>query len=183
MKRFLRAATLAAIVVAMLSACASPYAPYGATGGYTDRQIDDNTFEVSFKGNGKTPEAMVWNYWIYRCAEVTSKNGFRYFAQMAAAPKTSWNGNATDAPSMQKTRYVAPTYIYVPGGTTVVRTWRANAVIRTFKPPMPESVPYALDADVVMAMLKDYVSSGGSKPAPTKEELLQKAAVRYGKTA
>jgi hypothetical protein len=52
-----------------------------------------------------------------------------------------------------------------------------------FKPPVPAEVPFALDATKVMEMLGDYVKSGGTKPAPKREEVLERAGVRFGKPA
>lgn len=48
-------------------------------GGYSDHQIDTNTFRVSFRGNGFTSEDEVQDYLLRRCAEVTRKAGFDYF--------------------------------------------------------------------------------------------------------
>jgi len=177
----IRSSRIAAWVasIALLAGCASPYGPHGATGGYKDTKIDDSTYLVRFDGNGNTPREKVWNYWIYRCAELTVTNGYQYFAQMATEqPKTLWDEDT--GWHMQNTKgYVAPTYIYVPGST--VYTYHASAVIHMFKPPLPTDVSYAIDAPVVMEMLKDYVTSGGTKPAPKREEVLQRAGVRFGK--
>jgi hypothetical protein len=167
--------------IALLAGCASPYGPAAGRGGYKDTKIDDNTFAVRFDGNGKTSADMVWNYWIYRCAELTVQNGFQYFAQLRTEqPKTSGFDGSGDDWQMQKTKgsYHAPTYIYVPGGTSTIRTWHANATIKMFKPPLPADVNYALDAKIVMEMLKDYVSSEGTKPAPKRDELLERASLR-----
>ena len=172
---------LAAVIacVALLAGCATAYGPAGATGGYKDTKIDDETYQVRFDGNGKTPREMVWNYWIYRCAELTVQNGYQYFAKMTAAPPKV---SATDGDGWQMRNakgYVAPTYIYVPGQT--IYTYHADGVIRMFKAPLPAEVPYALNAPLVMEMLNDYVKSGGTKPAPTRDQVLERAGVRFGK--
>jgi len=178
MKGFHRLATSVACF-ALLAGCATSYGPSGATGGYKETKIDDDTFQVRFDGNGNTPRDKVTNYWIYRCAELTVQNGYQYFTQVSQTPKTSWQEG--DGWHMQQTKgYRAPTYVYTPG--TTVYTYHADAVIRMFKTPMPADVPFALNATLVMEMLQDYVKSGGTKPAPTRDELLQRAGVRFGQS-
>lgn len=44
------------LVVAALTACATPYGKYGIAGGYTDSRIDENTFSVSVDTNGFTSQ-------------------------------------------------------------------------------------------------------------------------------
>ncbi len=60
-------------------ACATPYQKLGFGGGYSDTQIDSNTFRVEFKANKYTPLATVRNYLFYRCAELTAEAGYDYF--------------------------------------------------------------------------------------------------------
>jgi hypothetical protein len=69
-------------VVLLLQGCATGYQPLSARGGYSERRIADDIYEVVFSGNGKTPKATVDRYFIYRCAELTKQKGFKYFAIM-----------------------------------------------------------------------------------------------------
>jgi hypothetical protein len=64
----------------LTTGCATGYGPKGMSGGYEDKQIDGNTYRVSFFGNGHTSGNTVWNYWIYRCAELTREKGFELFS-------------------------------------------------------------------------------------------------------
>lgn len=45
-------ACAAVAATAMLVGCVTSYQPWGTTGGYKDRQIDDQTLHVEFRGNG-----------------------------------------------------------------------------------------------------------------------------------
>ncbi|NEX61263.1 CC0125/CC1285 family lipoprotein [Noviherbaspirillum galbum] len=63
-------------ICGILSACATSYQAKGITGGFTDSKINDTTWRVRFDGNGKTSRDTVWNYWIYRCAQLTVEQGF-----------------------------------------------------------------------------------------------------------
>jgi hypothetical protein len=83
-----RSAGALAAVLALglgLSACetATPYQPAApnaaVSGGFTDQQIDDTHFRVTFQGNSMTARKTVENYLLYRAAELTVKQGFDWF--------------------------------------------------------------------------------------------------------
>ena len=67
----------------VLAGCATP-APYAPRGpgqatGYTDRQISDNRWRVTFTGNSVTPREIVENDLLLRAAEVTLAAGHSHF--------------------------------------------------------------------------------------------------------
>lgn len=66
-----------------LAACASstPYEPASEDSkyGFSEQQIEDNRFRISFKGNALTEREMVENYLLYRAAELTVEKGYDYF--------------------------------------------------------------------------------------------------------
>ena len=72
-------------VALLTSACAteSTYRPATGRGfersGYSDRQIEDNRFQVSFSGNSYTSRDTVEKYLLYRAAELTVQRGYDYF--------------------------------------------------------------------------------------------------------
>ena len=81
-------AILLVLSASILSGCATAYAPVGLNhcagfgmcrGGYSETQLDENTFRVSFQGNGKTPRVTTQRYLVYRCAELTRNLGYDYF--------------------------------------------------------------------------------------------------------
>lgn len=82
-----RLAALGLMVAGSLSlaSCmtATPYQPASASGsirnGYSDEQIEENRFRVSFSGNSLTSRETVERYLLYRAAELTLQNGFDYF--------------------------------------------------------------------------------------------------------
>ena len=49
------------------------------TGGYSETQLAENVFKVSFKGNTLTGSERAADFSLLRSAEVTLKHGFRYF--------------------------------------------------------------------------------------------------------
>jgi hypothetical protein len=68
--------------VSLLAACATP-TPYqaaeGSRRGYTENQIENNRFRVSFGGNSITERETVETYLLYRAAELTIEHGYDHF--------------------------------------------------------------------------------------------------------
>lgn len=72
--------------VCLLCSCATAYQPDGFTGGYSDQRMSSNTAQVTFRGNRfNTPERL-HSFLLRRCAEVTTQNGYEYFALLNEAP-------------------------------------------------------------------------------------------------
>lgn len=70
---------IAASVVLLLAACATPYQPQSLSGGFTETQLDKNVFRVSFKGNGYTNADRAEEMALLRSADLTLRNGFTHF--------------------------------------------------------------------------------------------------------
>jgi hypothetical protein len=74
---------LGLLSVLALVGCAEPaaYAPRapGQSVGYTDEQLAQNRYRVTFTGNSVTPRETVENYLLLRSAEVTLQSGYRAF--------------------------------------------------------------------------------------------------------
>ena len=69
----IRAAILGCGLGLLLSACAAqptPYQPRDGAYGYSQTQIDGQTWRVEFAGNTDTPRETVENYLLYRAAEI-----------------------------------------------------------------------------------------------------------------
>ena len=98
----MRAALAAAAAALILSACGTPYGSYGLLGGYTETQLGENVWQVTFEANGYTRQATTVRYAMLRCAELTLEQGYRYFAIInkeayshAAGTMSSGSFNAT----------------------------------------------------------------------------------------
>jgi hypothetical protein len=72
----------------LLSACVTETAYKPATGqgfnrtGFSERQIEQNRFLVSFAGNSSTPRDTVERYLLFRAAELTLQSGGDYFVMV-----------------------------------------------------------------------------------------------------
>ena len=69
------------MLVLLLAGCAAPtpYRPATDGYGYSEQQIEDNRYRVTFSGNAVTPREVVQNYLLHRAAELTVASGHDYF--------------------------------------------------------------------------------------------------------
>lgn len=79
-----RKGLLAAPLLLLLGACAieTPYQAADGRYGYSEQQIEENRYRVTFTGNPSTPRETVQNYLLYRSAELTVQKGYDYFTMV-----------------------------------------------------------------------------------------------------
>jgi hypothetical protein len=82
------AAALAAVLA--LAACATPYQPTGLMGGYSETQLGENVFRVSFSGNGNTEPERAEDFALLRSAEVALEHGFTHFIVIAEKDQSQY---------------------------------------------------------------------------------------------
>lgn len=153
----------ASALVFSLGGCMTAYQPLGATGGYEDKQLDKDTYQVAFYGNGNTPRPVVLKYFLHRCAELTLEKGYEYFeiySTKGEAPQST----APGAPYMQvRGSYTPPTIVYVPGAS--VTRWRVRGIIRMYPKDLLMDAKELFAAREVIGLLGAEVRSGN----PTTE--------------
>lgn len=79
---------LAFLAPLVLTACATSYQSSSFTGGFTETQLDENVFRVSFRGNGYTSRERAADFVMLRSAELALNNGYKYFAIVDSANQT-----------------------------------------------------------------------------------------------
>jgi hypothetical protein len=124
--------------------CATTYQPVGFTGGYTDQRLDDNTVQVSFRGNGFTAPETVHTYLLRRCAELTLQDGYNYFVLVDAEEPNEGNTNVYGAKLNSK--------------------FRATTTIKMFRGRKPEADVRAYDA---ASVIRNIPVSGDEGVAPS----------------
>ena len=67
------------LFVLVMQGCATGYRPKGMFGGYEDKLVGENLYEVRFYGNLHTSADRTQKYLLYRCAEVALENNFDSF--------------------------------------------------------------------------------------------------------
>lgn len=115
----MRALFILSLAADMLSDCATTYQLKGFTGGYSETQLGENIFQVSFRGNGYTSRGRASEFSLLRSAEVALENGFRYFV-IVESEKGSKVGAYTTPTTSQTTgsAYSSGSYAYGSATTT-----------------------------------------------------------------
>ena len=148
------AATLAVLV---LGGCASAYGPDTWTGGYSERQLGNGDWSVTYLGNGFTTQETAQTYWLYRCSQLTLDKGYDGFELSNPVLLTAVEGailraRARTSPRsyILRVQYGAP--VYKPSMT---------GSIRMLKAPIPLRPGITFDAHALKALLDPLVN--GSK--------------------
>jgi hypothetical protein len=190
---------LLAVSLSLLVGCATAYQPSGLGGGFTDSQIDANTFRVAFRGNGYTPRETVENYLLLRCAELTVERGFDHFVVLGSDTEGKAGSFTTPGTYRSTTTGSATAYgnyaygraytrgTYTPGQTFHFTKYGATATIKTFMGPKPADAGSAFDAREVLSYLGPRVRTASGQPpattlAPTVTPTPAQAVVRSSAT-
>jgi uncharacterized protein YceK len=86
---------LLAVLVTALTGCATAYQKESFSGGYSETQLAEYVFKVSFSGNGYTGRERAADMALLRSAELTLENGFRYFAVVDERSSSSYGTYTT----------------------------------------------------------------------------------------
>jgi hypothetical protein len=65
--------------IILIIGCATGYDKYGFLGGYEDRIVEEDIFEVSFAGNGFVQSRKAEDLALLRCASITLERKYKYF--------------------------------------------------------------------------------------------------------
>jgi len=157
---------------AVLSACATAYQRDSFSGGFSETQLDENVWRVTFAGNGYTREQRVEDFALLRSAELTIGKGYTHF--VLAGSKSSSEIGAFTTPTTSNTTgsaYRSGNYIYgnattqTYGGQTVFvsKPSTTNTVIMFKSKPDGQGMVY--DAKFICQSLgqKYEVTCGGTK--------------------
>ena len=133
---------LAVVIISLaLAGCATGYKPDGNLGGYSETQLDTNSFKVDYKGNAYTAREHAQDYVLLRSAEVTLEHGFSHFIIVDAQQdeQVQLIDNPVTTSTRQKARVKGNTMrvksetITAGGGVTVHRHPRMSNTIVCFK--------------------------------------------------
>ncbi len=149
------------ILSALLMGCATAYQSDGFSGGYSETQLGENIFQVSFSGNGYTRGERASNFALLRSAEVTTENGFRYFIIVEAGKDASLATYTTPTHSYTtgsvygygNTAYGSATTTTDGGRTYIISKPSATNTIVCFK-KKPNVAGLVFDAEFVKKSLK-----------------------------
>jgi len=83
------------LVILCVQACATSYQSDGYLGGYSETQLDENVFKVSFRGNGYTRREKVADFTLLRSAELALRGGYNYFVVIDSGSYTATSTHRT----------------------------------------------------------------------------------------
>ncbi len=66
-------------MIVLVIGCAVTYHPSNGSGGFSEKRLNENTFEVTFEGNQHNSLDEVRTYLTFRCAELTLEQGLTHF--------------------------------------------------------------------------------------------------------
>ncbi len=153
-----------AAVLAVLAGCAEEPPYFGPLGpdhstGYTDQQIDQNRFRVTYTGNSVTPRETVENFLLLRAAQVTQKAGYPYFVfdTRDTKTKTSYYSAFTGWPGWGGYGGYRHSWAYGPyeeeGESRPITRYEAYAEIILLNDAQAKTEPRALNAQSVIEHL------------------------------
>ena len=167
-----------AAALALLAACASEPPYFGPLGeghstGYTDQQIDQNRFRVTYQGNSATPRETVEDSLVLRAAQVALRAGYPYFAfdTRDTRARTSYYSTYLGWPGWAGYHrfggwygwYTAP--YDVDTYTTPITRYSAYAEIVGLNEAQGKADPRALNAQSVVAHLEPLAAPPPPPPA------------------
>ena len=175
---------MAGIAIAALAACTTPYQPRGAMGGFTEQKLADGQYSVEFRGNGQTSADLVANMFLYRCAELTVRDGYDVFR--SAAPSAPAAGGLAQPMADTARTNAQPTdfrsgggarTIYVPSAPVTIH--RMTGMVHMARHADLPSNMHAWDARAVMRRLDAVVH--GNNPKALKPDEIAKVALVPGR--
>jgi hypothetical protein len=140
---------------AFLSGCATPYQRQGFfIAGYSEKQLAENIFQVSFHGNQNTGRERASDFALLRSAEVTTENGFRFFIVVEWVKDSSTTsrhsdtmygyGNTADGSARTSTYGDQTFVIQEPSSTNTILCFKEK----------PDVIGLIFDADFVKKSLR-----------------------------
>ncbi len=94
------------ILAIFMQSCATPYQSYNMyNGGYSEVQLDENMFKVSFNGNEATSIETAEDFTLLRSAELTLLHNYNYF--IIVDSKTRINSSSYTTPTTHQTTFDA----------------------------------------------------------------------------
>ncbi|HWA92425.1 MAG TPA: hypothetical protein VG889_20475 [Rhizomicrobium sp.] len=136
---------------------ATPYAPRteAHSTGYSDKQLAENRYRVSFRGNSATTREEVEDYLLRRSAEVTLGAGYKWFVfdQRDTKKRTKYVTDFAGWPGWRGVGWYWHDWDYGTSTTTAYSSYTAYAEIVLLKDDQASREPRALNANDVLAHL------------------------------
>jgi len=151
-----------AILTVLLSGCATTYQPSSFSGGFSETRLGEDTFQVSFRGNGYTSPERASNFCLLRSSELALQNGFRYFivvdseksSRLSTYTTPTTSHTTANAYGYGNYAYGTATTTTSGGKTHVISKPRATNTIVCFN-EKPQINGLVFDAEYVSRSIKE----------------------------
>jgi hypothetical protein len=163
--------TKSALVVLgfLLAGCASAPTPYQAAQGgfgYSEQQIEENRYRVTFAGNSATSRQTVEDYLLYRAAELTVQTGHDWFQVVDRDTAQEYSGYG-GSPEMgvgvgSGGNFGVGLSFPVLGGGDGSGRYTATMDVIVREGEKPQEDPSAYDALSVISRLQPKILTGGT---------------------
>lgn len=135
-----------------LTACATQYQSQGFSGGFSESQISNDTFDVAFNGNGYTSPQRARDLNLLRSAELALESGFSHFVILDRSASVDRSTSVTTSNTMVTGGYGSLNATSFATTIPISKPSSRNR-IRCFK-EKPEGV-FSYDAQIVFKNLSD----------------------------
>jgi hypothetical protein len=162
------ASALVVVLGLLLAACAGAPTPYQQARdgyGYSEQQIEENRYRVSFAGNSATSRQTVEDYLLYRGAELSVQTGHDWFEVVDRNPVQEHSGYG-GSPAVGvgvgggSDVGVGLSFPVFGGGSSGGYTAAMDILVHDGE--KPQENPNAYDAFSVISRLQPKILAGGS---------------------
>lgn len=143
-KQCSRLATFVALIA--VSGCATPYQAKSFAGGYSDIQLNADTFQIDVAGNGYTSVDRARNIAMLRACDLMAAHGFDRFVIVSGAVTQDYAGSTPVVANRVGNTVIAS------GGDAIIEP-NGNLLVRGVRPNDP-AYPGALDVKMIAAQLR-----------------------------
>jgi len=162
------ASPLVVVLGLLLTACTAAPTPYQAAQngyGYSEQQIEENRYRVSFAGNSATTRQTVEDYLLYRAAELTVQTGHDWFTVVdrnTVQAYAGYGGSPQFGVGVGGGSNVGVGMSFPVFGGGGSGRYTADMSILVQDGEKPQADPEAYDAWAVISRLQPKILAGGS---------------------
>jgi hypothetical protein len=115
-------------MAASVASCATPYKPNGLMGGYSEVQLNADTFQISVQGNAYTSTGRAQKIALLRAAELTLAAGAERFVMLGGGVSQNYAGSSSVVVTQAGNTLIASggEPIVKPSGSYTIRIVRPN---------------------------------------------------------
>jgi hypothetical protein len=135
------------ILIVLQIGCATTYQKDGFTGGFTEIQLSENVWRISFRGNAFTGSEKTQDFLMLRNAEITIEKGYKYFVIKTESTEIDTSIHTTPG------HFNFVTNSQTGGTMNVYNKPRSQNIIILFK-EKPQNLGILYDPEIIINSIK-----------------------------